>query len=164
MQKNKKTQIALLFRCLVLIVLVLGLWVWAVGGYRLYTCAQYYDKDPEIILTQCPEGIEFFGSVSMEEDGLLQHKAGILSGKIEIGKMELTKDGNIIITPKTRIGKLKVMILDNDNQVVAFEELAKDESKLSMKQGTYRIFLVGRYFTGTTTFETQKDSGKNTIA
>ena len=78
----------------------------------------------------------------------------LLSGNISIGDIK-TKDV-IKLNTSIKTGKLKIIILDKNNNIIENVKIKNDNINIHIKTDTYKIIAVGKWFTGDINIITNK--------
>ena len=90
-----------------------------------------------------------YTQVPEEMKGEIAQKYGLMGGVDYIGKFYVEGNGNVIFSAKVRKGEMKVLLdKEGDLDKIFFDTVKKEETKVSLEEGMYKIYLVGNEFSG----------------
>lgn len=123
--------------------LCLGMLLGGVG--RMAAFGAQYDSTPAEILN-VPGQAQFLWSAGMTEGARNGSFFMLLSGNVPL---EDVQGPSVTVSRSGKGGDAKILLVDGENNAVACEALEAEEKTITVPAGTYRMFLVGRWFTGT---------------
>lgn len=93
-----------------------------------------------------------FMHTSFKDETMIKDSFAFLSGNIDIGKINIHKNTIINIKTNTKTGKVKIILLNDKNEIIMYKELTQ-EAQIELLAGEYRVMLLGKYFTGAVTLD-----------
>ena len=150
MKSNKSNKLKY-FRyiiCILLIILLIK------ASYRSYICSLLYEKDAVSIVKQEDTNYFLYNSNDEINNNEIKEKFILLSGNISIGDIK-TKDV-INLNTSIKTVKLKIIILDKNNNIIENVKIKNDNINIHIKTDTYKIIAVGKWFTGDINIITNK--------
>ncbi|MEG2363261.1 MAG: hypothetical protein RSC26_07125 [Terrisporobacter sp.] len=132
------------FRYIILIVVAIFL---IKGFYKSYTSSLIYDQSANVISQEQKDTNYFLYNTSEKINNTkINENFILLSGTITL--CEITTTNNINLNTSVKTGNLKVMILNNNDDVILFEKLEDGSIDIDINPGTYKIIAIGKWFTG----------------
>lgn len=77
----------------------------------------------------------------------------MFNGSSIISKIVTSEDTIVNINSKVNLGDLKIVLLDENNNIVFEESTEVTQSEVTLQAGTYRIVIIAKWFNGSIELE-----------
>ena len=134
-----------------MVLLAMALFAAVTGFRRSAEEAKLYFAPPAVLAQRTEEG-GGSGLVSVDRYGISARKSR-LCGCEELGTLNLM-DGTLTVETASKRGDVKLLLLNEENDAAYCAELPEGETALQLVPGSYRVVLVGYWYTGRVAVDT----------
>lgn len=99
------------------------------------------------IIENSNEGIHMWNSGSITNERDMVVSLTRFAGNTDRG-LFVSDTGEIVIDSEIKKGQVKLLILDENKEVIFFEELNEEGKTINTKPGTYEVIIKGKSFSG----------------
>jgi len=125
------------------------------GFHRAYVYSSFYEDEVDTVIKQPDTHFALWNITEIKENDI-NTKFFLLSGVSTVGTMENGMN-SIDINSTVKIGKVKVLLLNEKDEIVFFKEIGDENLNLEVDSGIYKIILIGKWFIGNVAFKTSVD-------
>lgn len=116
--------------------------------YGLSMHSAYIHCESPVLTTELDN--QYYGTSSLSAYG--QHDATVsfllMGGNYDMGTLHVKDSAEIQLVAGIDLGAIRVLLVSEDEEICFDGFVSEDKQELSLKEGKYRIYLVGSWFKG----------------